>query len=56
MEGYDRCILRKEIDNDDPFPEFANLEDSIKRGNSVLEGDLSLLSEFEDQNIEDLFD
>ncbi len=27
MEGYDRCTVRKEIDNDDPFP----IADSIRR-------------------------
>lgn len=31
MEGYDRCDMRKEIDNDDPFPVLDNLVESIKR-------------------------
>jgi len=33
MEGYDRCTVRKEIDNDDPFP----ISDSIKRKNKKRE-------------------
>lgn len=52
MEGYDRCTLRKEIDNDDPFPEFKNLEDSIRKdslNHSVVSelSEASFLSEME---------
>jgi hypothetical protein len=31
MEGYDRSTLRKEIDNDDPFPILDSLVGSIKK-------------------------
>ena len=31
MEGYDRCTIRKEIDNDDPFPVAESLTNSLKR-------------------------
>lgn len=31
MEGYDRCTVRKEIDNDDPFPMTESLQESIRK-------------------------
>ena len=31
MEGYDRCTIRKEIDNDDPFPMLQSLKQSAKK-------------------------
>ena len=31
MEGYDRCTIRKEIDNDDPFPMLHSLKQSAKK-------------------------
>mgnify|MGYP002621557952 FL=1 len=31
MEGYDRCSLRKNIDNDDPFPSINSFIDKAKR-------------------------
>lgn len=34
MEGYDRGVARKEIDNDDPFPTSKN--PGLARSNSIL--------------------
>jgi len=31
MEGYDRCTIRKEIDNDDPFPNKSSVKPLRKR-------------------------
>jgi len=36
MEGYDRGVARKTIDNDDPFPTGKNLGGGLARSNTVL--------------------